>query len=495
MRPGPYGARAHLYKTTTMFCSEPIFWTPGAAPQTTLLHYVYMKNLADLNHHTTTLSGGGKIVILDPGAVLTPEATSMLQALHSRSVGGVSEHLTVLAEKGPDKFMSTYYVGYGHKSIGDCGFATVFIEGVSMLAAKAIQDYPLYNGQEASTRYIDFAAQPFINPIGTDESNAHLETWRTFYLKAVATMKEALPTRHPRGESEKETTYDKAIAARAFDICRGFLPAGASTNLAWTTTLRQFADRVLALRHHPLSEVREIAEKLEDALIATYPSSFNNEKKRYEQTEKFVAATAAQYYHHDPSCPDLALVHDGVDCASLAPYHSLLASRPPKTELPKWLGAYGQAAFAFTLDFGSFRDLQRHRAVTQRMPLLTADLGFHPWYLEELTPELRDEAEALIAAQLATAKSLTSDVAVRQYYLPMGLRISNRLSGDLPALVYLVELRATSLVHPTLATRAGEMAALLKHTYGDLGLTLHLDPDPGRFNVKRGDADIVRVDA
>ena len=462
-----------------------------------MVHYTCMKTpttLEDLNHHTTTLSGGGKIVILDPGAILTPEATSMLQALHSRSVGGVSEHLTVLAEKGPEKFMSTYYVGYGHKSIGDCGFATVFIEGVSMLAAKAIQDSPLYNGQEASTRYIDFAAQPFIDPVGTDVSSAHLETWRTFYLKAVAAMKEALPARYPMTESEKESTYHKAIAARAFDICRGFLPAGASTNLAWTTTLRQFADRVLTLRHHPLSEVREIAEKLEDALIATYPSSFNNEKKRYEKTEEYMAATATLYYHHDTACPDLALVHDGVDRAGLAHYRDLLASRPPKTELPKWLGVYGQAAFAFTLDFGSFRDLQRHRAVTQRMPLLAPDLGFHPWYLEELTPTLRTEAEALIAAQLAAATSLTSDVAVRQYYLPMGLLISNRLSGDLPALTYLVELRATSLVHPTLATRAGEMARILTDTYADLGLTLHLDTDPGRFNVKRGENDIVRID-
>jgi thymidylate synthase ThyX len=450
--------------------------------------------LADLNHHTTTLRGGGKIVILDPGAILTPEATSMLQALHSRSVGGISEHLKVLAERGPEKFMSTYYVGYGHKSIGDCGFATVFIEGVSMLAAKAIQDSPLYNGQEASTRYIDFAAQPFIDPVNTNASNAVLETWRTFYLAAVAEMKKALPSRYPRGDGEKETTYDKAIAARAFDICRGFLPAGASTNLAWTTTLRQFADRILTLRHHPLSEVREIAEKLEDALIATYPSSFNTEKKRYEKTEAYLATSTERYYHHDSACPEIALVHDGIDRAGLAPYRELLSARPPKTELPKWLGAYGQAAFAFTLDFGSFRDLQRHRAVTQRMPLLTPDLGFHPWYLEELTPTLHTSAEGLIGAQLAAARALTSDTTLRQYYLPMGLLISNRLSGDLPALTYLVELRATSLVHPTLASRAAEMAHILTDTYTDLGLTLHLDPDPGRFNVKRGDADIVRVD-
>lgn len=452
-----------------------------------------MVTINDLKHRVAPLSRGGKIVVIDPGATLNAEALAMIQALHSRSVGGVDQHLKALAEKGPEKFMSLYYVGYGHKSIGDCGFAVVFIEGVSMLAAKAIQDSPLYNGQEASTRYIDFGTQPFVNILENEAGQAIQESWRSFYLTAVNEMKAALPARYPIADGENENVYQKAIAARAFDICRGFLPAGAATNLAWTGTLRQFADRIALLRHHPLPEVREVGHRLEDAMIAAYPNSFNREKKRYPETEAFVTAAATQYYYHDPESPELALVYDGVDHVGLQYYRDLIATRPAKTELPKWLGAYGAAAFAFTLDFGSFRDLQRHRAVIQRMPLLTAELGFHEWYLGELTPSLRRKAQALIEALASKATSLTSDVALRQYYLPMGFKISNRLSGDLPALAYLVELRATSLVHPTLATRAGEMARLLEETYGDVGLLLHLDPDPGRFNVKRGLHDITKV--
>jgi len=451
-----------------------------------------MQTIENLSHHRSNLSSGGKIVILDPGATLSPEAIAMLQALHSRSTEGIDGHLKVLAERGADKFMSIYYVGYGHKSIGDCANATVFIEGVSMLAAKAVQDYKLYNGQEASTRYIPFDKQRFENPVGTAAGTEILETWRTFYLKAVEAMKVALPARYPLQEGEKEATYAKAIAARAFDITRGFLPAGATTNLAWSGTLRQFADRVGQLRHHPLAEVREIANVLEDALIAVYPNSFNVEKKRYEATEHYIEETMKAYYYHNAASPDLALVHNGIDTTGLAPYQSLLANRPAKTELPKWIGCYGEAAFAFTLDFGSFRDIQRHRGVTQRMPLLTAEIGFNPWYLNELTPELRTEAEALIASQKTKIESLTTDPLIRQYYLPMGYNISNYLRGDLPSIVYLVELRATSLVHPTLATRAGEMANLLATTFADSGLTLHLDPDPGRFNIKRGEHDIVK---
>jgi len=449
--------------------------------------------MQNLNHFKADLPNGGQIVVIDPGATLTAEALAMLQALHSRSIGGVNNHLAVLAEKGADKFMSTYYVGYGHKSIGDCGAAVVFIEGVSMLAAKAIQDYKLYNGQEASTRYIDFAKQPFINPLGTEAGNIVLETWRTFYLKAVAEMKVALKERYTMQPGEKETTYDKAVHARAFDICRGFLPAGASTNLAWSGTLRQFADRIALLRHHPLPEVQVIADTLEDGLIARYPNSFDAVKKRYEETEKYVAQFMEQYYYHDGSCPELALVRNGVDTAALLPYRTLFEDRPMKTELPKWLGAYGEAAFSYQLDFGSFRDIQRHRAVTQRMPLLTAELGFNNWYLTELTPNLRSEAELLIASQQTVTAALTQSVVERQYYLPMGYNISNYLSGDLPSLVYLVELRATSYVHPTLATRAVEMSQILMKTYSPLGLKLHLDPDPGRFNVKRGEHDITKI--
>src|SRR3989344_2470069 len=123
-----------------------------------------MNNLESLTHYKTDIIGGGQVIILDTGAVIGPESSAMLQALHSRSTGGLESHLKILATKGPDNFMKNFYVGYGHKSIGDCGTASIFIEGISMLAAKAVQDWALYSGQESSTRYVDFQTQPFKNP-------------------------------------------------------------------------------------------------------------------------------------------------------------------------------------------------------------------------------------------------------------------------------------------------------------------------------------------
>lgn len=447
-----------------------------------------MSTIAEITHVRKDLPGGGQVVILNTDATITPESEAMLQALHSRSTEGIDGHLKILAEKGSENFMSTYYVGYGHKSIGDCGSATIFIEGVSMLAAKAIQDWKLYSGQESSTRYIDFAEQAFLNPADTEAGTEILETWRAFYLKAVTQMKEVLKERYPLGEDEKEAIYEKAIAARAFDTIRGFLPAGATTNLAWHGNLRQFADKVALLRHHPLSEVREVAEAIETALLDAFPNSFSD--KRYEATEVYNAELMKSYYYHDLECPKLELVRNGISIERLKEHRKLLEARPSHTELPKWLGTLGEVEFSYLLDFGSFRDIQRHRAITQRMPLLTADIGFNEWYLNELPEDLQTEAKSLLAEQKTKTEALGLSKEESQYYIPMGYNTSNNFSGDLPAVTYMVELRATRFVHPTLRYQAADMAKILVEEFKDAGLTIHLDAEIDRFDVKRGEHDI-----
>ena len=75
----------------------------------------------------------------------------------------------------------------------------------------------------------------------------------------------------------------------------------------------------------------------------------------------------------------------------------------------------------------------------------------------------------------------------------MGYRLPNLLTGDLPALVYLVELRATRFVHPTLRLRAKQMAEVMTQKLGRDGLILHLDKDPDRFDIRRGEQDIVKI--
>lgn len=447
-------------------------------------------SLESLKHVSRPLSSGGMVMVLDTGAIINPESEAMIQALHSRSTGGVKSHLETLSKKGPENFMANFYVGYGHKSIGDCGSLTLFIEGVSMLAAKAIQDWALYSGQESSTRYIDFSQQLFIDPVNSAESKDILENWRQFYLNSRAQVEEHLKKQFPIAAGEEEKIYNKAISARGFDILRGFLPAGASTNLAWHSNMRQVADKLMLLRHHPLGEVREIAQKLEEVLQEKYPSSFSHQL--FDTTENYNEQWMNEdYYFTHENFPETKILHNNLDLDFLKKYQKVLSSRPMKTDLPKFLAQAGTLQFGFMLDFGSFRDIQRHRAVIQRMPLVTLEHGFNRFYLESLPDTLRQAAESLLSYQEQAIKKLNLEPKIAQYYTAMGYNLPNMISGDLPALVYLIELRSTRFVHPTLQLRAIEMARILEKEFGAYGLKLHLDQEPGRFDIKRGEHDIV----
>ncbi|PIP04169.1 MAG: hypothetical protein COZ49_00340 [Candidatus Yonathbacteria bacterium CG_4_10_14_3_um_filter_47_65] len=452
----------------------------------------------NLKHVVRRTSNDAMILVLNTGAIINPEAEAMLQALHSRSAGGIARHLEVLKREGSERFMSLFYVGYGHKSIGDCGTCTIFIEGVSMLAAKAIQDWPLYSGQEASTRFIDFAKQSFFDPTDTPEGTAVLNRWRLFYLRGTSVLQDFLTERFPRQAGENEITYEKAIRARSFDVMRGFLPAGAATNLAWHTNLRQAVDHLMLLRHHPLHEVRDVANAIEDALKEAFPSSFG--QKRHAEMEEYNAMLLSEHMYFTRNkwlCKEFEVERDGVDRRQLGQYEHLLRRRPPKTELPRIVGECGTLQFGFWLDFGSFRDVQRHRPVIQQMPLVVTDIGFEPWYLDELPSALKTEAQNLIEEQDRAIAQLKRDGNFlspfeRQYYIAMGYQIPNRISGTIPEFTYLVELRATRFVHPTLRKRAREMATAMLKLYGDYGLVLHLDDDHDRFDVRRGEHDIVQ---
>src|SRR3989338_1872863 len=130
-----------------------------------------------------------KIFIYDE---FNPEDTAMMQALYSRSAASMAEHVEQVRKTGSGKFMEKYYVGYGHASIADCGSTTIFIEGVSMLVAKAVQDWPLYSGQETSSRYIDMSKQAIVDPVGTLLSRTILDSWMAFYAGNQVVVQELL---------------------------------------------------------------------------------------------------------------------------------------------------------------------------------------------------------------------------------------------------------------------------------------------------------------
>ena len=416
-----------------------------------------------------------------------PEDIAMMQALYSRSSASVTEHLEKVKASGSGKFMESFYVGYGHESIGDCGSTTIFIEGVSMLAAKAVQDWPLYSGQETSTRYIDMSKQPIEDPVGTAESHAILQRWMDFYVQSQESVIAHLKSLYSKKPEEKESVYEKAIKARSFDVLRSFLPAGITTQLAWHTNLRQAARKLALLCHHPDRSIRELGLGIHAKLVERYAHSFSH--KLYETQEIYREAAAAHYTYFDPpTCPENVVCHSSIDPVELARYNDLIRTRPMKTELPYFLLDLGLVTYEFQMDFGSFRDLQRHRNGVCRMPLLSTRFGFQTWYLAQLPDEIRARAETLIAEQTQAIQQLATDPLQRQYYIAMGFNVPCRTTYGLPAAVYTFELRSGKTAHPTIRHVAQAMATTLQEKLPDL--VLHADLDLDDWDVRRGLQDI-----
>lgn len=426
-----------------------------------------------------------KIFVIDEFA---PQDNAMLQALYSRSSKSVQEHIEKVKQGGSGKFMETYYVGYGHASIADCGSTTIFIENLSILADKAVQDWPLYSGQETSTRYIDMSKQAILDPVGTPESARILSRWMDFYILNQEKIANHVKSIFPKKEGEDEKVYEKAVKARVFDISRSFLPAGIVTQLSWHTNLRQAYDKLSVLRHHPLEEVKNVAENIFGQLKEKYPQSFS--QGVIEEQEKYKKDFLALHnYYFDQNCPEFSC-KTNINENDLNEYRNEIQNRPEKIMLPLFLGELGNVQFNFLLDFGSFRDIRRHRSAISRMPLLTTKLGFGQWYLDQLPDDVKKEALALIDDQIKEIEKLNVSDQIKQYYIALGFMVSCRFTFNLPGAVYTAELRSGRFVHPTLRIVAKKMISALKEKFPFL--TLHPDDEPSDWDVRRGLQDIIQ---
>ena len=474
------------------------------------------------------------------------EDNAALQAWYSRSNKSVVEHREKLAREGSGKFMDQIFIQYGHASVGDLGTTTVYFEGISMIAAKALQDNPLYNGQECSSRYIDMGTVDMLAPESKAGREA-VEKLRNFYVHSLPEVVDYLKSQHPIEEGQKQTVYDKAINARAFDILRGFLPCGTTTNVAWSGTLRNFKENLERLRHHPLIEVANLASDAYKQLYDAYPNSFEKgvaEAFMYEDLVAEIGLDKATYltridHFYQQSLEaemftDIDMAYGDMGAIGTATKESILAAMDPVSvlcgddllgsnsgishslqslgnemahvasehlkglQIPRHAhGANANLYASSFLDFGSFRDLQRHRGGYVALPFVTGDYGFHRWYVDNLPPGLREHATGLVYEVLqAYYDSLNEPAAIGnvveskirlQYMLPMGMLVPVEMQFPLRQLVYFCELRSGQTVHPTLREFAQAIAGVLEYE----GVEVHYDNRPDLWSVRRGNQDIV----
>lgn len=450
-----------------------------------------------------------------------PEDNAAIQAWYSRSAEGLEGMLEKLGRQGSGKFMEQIFIQYGHGSVGDLGTTTVHFEGISMLTAKAIQDSPLYNGQESSTRYIDWSNVTFLtgyysSPGIYSESQDLLAKLRAFYFDNMQAVCDHVAETFPVQEGQSEASYLKAVQARGFDIMRGFLPAGACTNVAWSGTLRSFKERLELLMHHPLMEVKSIAADTYRDLYVKYPHSFDrkyslvadlparvyieDELKEIEGDTKFNYLSDVSHFY-DPffgfpegeslrSQDSIMHITDSEEldhsCGAFDSPVFQSGKRPKGCVLPRHMDKVN-VEMAVCTDFGGFRDLQRHRGGYCSMPVLQA-FSVNDWYIDSLPESLQGTAKALLTEVRSSWLKLSRVNAYEaQYIVPMCFNVYYTLNYSIQQMAYVAELRSGKTVHPTVRPIAQSMAAFLE----ELGIPHHANMDEEDWTVRRGEQDIV----
>lgn len=409
---------------------------------------------------------------------LTAEGYAMLQSLYSRSHKSVLENIKVVEERGSDKFLDDYLINYNHKSIADCATTTIFIENISFLATKVVQDNMLYNGQESSSRYLNYNNnQVYIN-------NEITTMLMTFYKNSYTDTYDHILN---------QIGDEKAAKTLTFDVLRGFLPLGCKTQLSWNTTLRQAYDNTLRMRTHPLMEVRDIGHNIFSELKAKYQHSFTYKTtpEQLNYLEELALNCSfdkviPRYDNHNH------LNFSNLNMSDLKDNLELLISRPRGTEVSKYFNKFGTIDIFYTLDYGSFRDLQRHRNGYQNLPLVNGKYGFNTDYLEFLPEYLKYEAYILLDTvyDLIKKSDFWSDIN-KQYLYPMITNVKCKYTCTLPQLIYILELRSQETVHFSLRKLVLELIKEFKKEFPNFNLYVN-ESDYKTISIKRGYQDIIK---
>lgn len=427
--------------------------------------------------------------------------------------GGDSVEEQTTAIQKAQSFYDRILDGYGDDSIGELGGAHLALENISMLAAKEVEDCRIGGSPlEKSTRYVYFDQkvggeyQYYREPVLMTSSfkNLFLHTCNMLfdtYSKLIPPLTVLIEKNFPKDENISKGAYTAALRAKVLDCLRGLLPASAITNMGVYGNGRFFENLLQKLNGHNLAEMQEVGKSAYQELFKVVPSfirraepthrhyvaysqfsaTMQNEikefAKRYAAEVPSMSGPGVKLVHFDSESPWKvagALLFDSTN-ASLHDLQQFCKSLPDE-ELARILDAacssrenrrhksprgleHAQFTFEILADFGSYRDLHRHRMLTQERQVLSCNYGYYTppeiigTEMERVYTEAMDEAKKaydLIVAELPEEA---------QYVVPMGYNVHWYFHVNLRALQWLCELRSQAAGHATYRLVAQDMAA------------------------------------
>lgn len=445
--------------------------------------------------------------------------TNNEEAAFESIVGKIAEeeeerqaHEQIDAIKKAQSFYDRILDGYGDDSIGELGGAHLAMENISMIAAKFVEDCRIGGSPlEKSTRYIYFDQKVkgeylfYREPVlmtsayrdkYVDTCNMLFDT----YSRLIPLVTVLIEQRFPKDPLISKTAYTAALRARVLDCLRGLLPASTLTNMGVFGNGRFFEQLIHKLHCQNLVELQDIGKRSFEELSKVIPSfvrradphhrTHQSYSQFYEAMQSELRVVAEQ---HLPHCerstqPRVRLVSydpDSVAKVAAALLFSIsnkglfetwqYCKNLPDEEIARILDAgcsvrenrrhkspraLEHAFFTFEVvtDFGAYRDLHRHRLLTQERQLLCCDYGFYIPPEIQGTPHQEDYCNALNQAKEVYDLIAAELPEEAQYVVPMAYHVRWYFHVNLRALQWLCELRSSPAGHSSYRYIAQTMA-------------------------------------
>ncbi len=426
----------------------------------------------------------------------------------------------IFANPRARSFFVKWLAQYGDDSIAQMAGMHVVFERLSQVAIKHLEDQRIGLAPiEKSTRYVNYGNKengkylyyrdPDIAKLGLMEEyeqamNGLFDAYRDLLPKLTEWLKVKFPEEKP-GVIEK----------KGFDTLRGLLPTSTYSQVAFFGNGQSFEYAVARSAEHHLGEIRWAGEKICSELSKLTPSFFRRlkDEERREATQQYQEylsgkrARMQSFVQKHFSQPNGTFSRASSASVSLVEYDPLGQEKVitgmlydaqgshkkwdellrhvcgMKTEEKKRIIAdylKGRSArwqkvgrafenayvrFEVVMDIGAWRDLHRHRMLTQQRQEFTCAHGF------DVPPEVEESgletvySEALERAGKAYEHIAERDPVLAQYAVPLAYRTRFQCWENLRECFWETELRSIPEGHPNYRHVAQQKFYLLKEVY------------------------------
>jgi len=503
--------------------------TAPAVPQLAVDYAPGAKRVYWMNRMRRKLDDGSEI-LLQP----EPEVLAVAIAKCSRTDTRFDQNVyeTTLAKAA--SFHEKYVVGFGHGSVAEHAFSSVALENISQVAIKVIEDCRLASFTEKSSRYQIFSAERSYFPAAIRASSlaeAYADLLRDLYavyFRALDLLVPFMQARHPRKETQTEGVYKQIIKAHSCDVARYLLPSAALAQFGVTMNAREWAYAIVKLLSSPHEEARELGNDLirelhggpemdDDTALRERPLRTllkYTERNEYmaclpgmmeelaaevlrdakpakpvatpekrvvmlrddELAEIRIASALLAKHSHAPLADFFQAFEKGASRVSATDVIArALEKRGAHDRLPREF-EHAQFMHEIIIDYGAWRDIQRHRMCTPLNQVLDVSLGY------DLPPEMaeigleREYREVMgHCADVHAALCRHGLATEAEYVVPMGYRRRIILSWNLRELFHFIELRSGDKGHPSYRHIAQEVWRTLDATHPDLARHFRVD--------------------